>query len=151
MAKLRDVLSLPAAYRLFGRLVLGDGRHDYVRRHLRPHAGERVFDLGCGPGDILEALPEVDYVGIDLDPNYIAAATARWGQRGKFRCEDVAVSAARQPSGSLPAATLSEPTCLFFMFSDSCDPAQQASRRPATEITNRVIGCSSVCGVKPSV
>ena len=37
----------------------------------------RHLDIGCGPGDRLSSLPEVNYTGFDLDPNYIAAATRR--------------------------------------------------------------------------
>jgi SAM-dependent methyltransferase len=90
MWKLQNILAVPAAYRVFTRLVGGSAREDYVRQYVQPAAGQRVLDVGCGPGDVLAHLPAVDYYGIDIDPNYIGAAQKRYGARGTFRCEDVA-------------------------------------------------------------
>ena len=58
MPRLQQILSLPAAYRLLMSFVGKDCRPIYVRDYLRLKAGERVLDLGCGPGDILAFLPE---------------------------------------------------------------------------------------------
>src|SRR3954469_11432428 len=60
-----------------------------VNDYVRPQPGERVLDIGCGPGDALEYLPEVDYTGVDLSERYIEAARERWGDRGTFVCADV--------------------------------------------------------------
>ncbi|MGL4550379.1 MAG: class I SAM-dependent methyltransferase [Gemmataceae bacterium] len=81
----RAVLSVPAVYRLFGRLIGGNSRERVVRSFLRPNAGDRVLDLGCGPGNILDYLPPCDYVGVDADEGYIAEARQRYGTRGEFR------------------------------------------------------------------
>lgn len=84
--KLRAILSLPAAYRLFRRLV---GAHRlrvaYTAEYIRPTASDRVLDCGCGPGDFVTYLPGVDYVGIDMDEGYISSARAKYGDRGSFR------------------------------------------------------------------
>jgi SAM-dependent methyltransferase len=42
------------------------------------------LDLGCGPGQILEDLPAVDYLGVDSSAKYIRAARARYGERARF-------------------------------------------------------------------
>jgi SAM-dependent methyltransferase len=42
----------------------------------RPH--ERVLDVGCGTGGFCLAVPG-EYLGIDLDPGYVAFARWRWG------------------------------------------------------------------------
>ena len=97
MPDLRSVLALPAVYRLFGRVVGGGARATFVRDHLKPRAGDRVLDLGCGPGDLLAHLPDCDYVGVDLDPQYVAAAPARYGERGSFRCEPAEAVAELEP------------------------------------------------------
>jgi SAM-dependent methyltransferase len=83
----RSLLSLPAVYSLFRRLVGRDGaRSVYAREHLRLQPGQRVLDIGCGTGDILQFLPPVDYVGYDISPRYIERARRRFGQRGEFHC-----------------------------------------------------------------
>jgi SAM-dependent methyltransferase len=94
---LRSILALPAMYRLFGRVIGGGARPKFVRDHLRPRPGDRVLDLGCGPGDLLAHLPACDYVGVDLDPKYIAAAKARYGGHGTFRCEPAETVAELEP------------------------------------------------------
>ena len=56
-----------------------------VARYIRPRANDRVLDCGCGPGDLFEYLPDVDYVGIDIDADYVADARSRFGDRATFR------------------------------------------------------------------
>ena len=70
-----------------------------VLRSLDLH-GKRVLDIGCGPADLLSYLPEVDYVGIDLSPQYIQAARARYGNRATFLCENVADTVVREPASA---------------------------------------------------
>lgn len=61
-----------------------------VQEHVRPRAGERLLDVGCGTGAMLFELPDVDYVGVDLSPEYIAAARRLHPGRGTFIASDVA-------------------------------------------------------------
>jgi SAM-dependent methyltransferase len=87
---LRRVRSGAAPYSLFQRLVGAKrSRRLLVSRHVRPVGGERVLDVGCGPGDLLDELPSVDYLGVDLNPRYVDAARRRYGDRGRFKCADV--------------------------------------------------------------
>lgn len=85
MGDLRSVLSHSWAYRLFG-LVIGAKRSRklYLKDHIRPLDGMRVLDIGCGPATILELLPQVEYVGIDNNPDYIVDAKRKYGQRATF-------------------------------------------------------------------
>jgi SAM-dependent methyltransferase len=89
MSGLNWILDLPGSYRLLGKIacVVTNARVAYARQYLGVKAGERVLDLGCGPGDILSALPDCDYVGVDVEARYIEAARKRFGGRGTFRCE----------------------------------------------------------------
>ena len=98
--RLTTVLSVPAAYRTFQNLVGGNYHQRHLAEHARPASGEKVLDIGCGPGDILEFLTDVDYTGFDLSPEYIEAAKKRFGPRGRFWCSDVGLAAIEQERGT---------------------------------------------------
>jgi SAM-dependent methyltransferase len=85
----RAWLSNPSLYQLLQR-ALGSksARRVLVDEYLRPKPGDRILDVGCGPGDLLDFLPEVHYVGIDLNRGYIDAARRRYGDRAEFHCID---------------------------------------------------------------
>lgn len=78
-------------YERFQRLLGSDAsRRRYVRELLRPSPGARILDIGCGPGTILDYLPEdADYAGYDLNPGYIEEARRRYPGRGRFFCARV--------------------------------------------------------------
>jgi SAM-dependent methyltransferase len=83
---LKDFLAQAGIYNQFARLVGStNGLPLHIRRHIRPRAGDRVLDIGCGPAEILDALPAVDYYGFDLSPTYIESARRRFGTRGQFQ------------------------------------------------------------------
>jgi SAM-dependent methyltransferase len=96
---LRSILSIPTAYRLFGQLI-GSRNYQVVYQceYVQASPGQRILDIGCGPGDVLTYLPAVEYVGLDINPKYIRAAQARFRGRGEFRCEDVAKAVVREPA-----------------------------------------------------
>ena len=73
------LLALPSVYRIFRTIVRGDGCRIYVSEYVQPLPGEKVLDIGCGPGDILENLAAVDYLGFDISREYIEAARKRFG------------------------------------------------------------------------
>ena len=82
----RRILSLPVVYSLFSTLLGGHRvRTECVAKYIRPKSSDRVLDCGCGPADLLEYLPDVDYVGIDIDAEYVTAARSRYGDRATFR------------------------------------------------------------------
>jgi ubiquinone/menaquinone biosynthesis C-methylase UbiE len=71
---IRALLSIPLLYRA-QQLLWGSPRlHAVTSHYLALEPGQSLLDLGCGPADILVALPEIDYVGVDLSPQYIEAA-----------------------------------------------------------------------------
>ena len=82
---LRAVLSVPAVYDLFENVVgAARCRSTFVHDFVRPVAGERVLDVGCGTAAILACLPDVDYCGYDISEAYIDKARMRFAGRGRF-------------------------------------------------------------------
>jgi len=82
---IRSILSIPLAYRLFQSAAGATAtRRWLVQEAWRVTPGMRVVDIGCGPGDVLEDLPDVHYVGVDISSQYIARAKQQFGAKGKF-------------------------------------------------------------------
>lgn len=85
-----EILSLTKGYRLFGNLIGARPFRDrYAKKFIRAFEGDRVLDIGCGPGDILLSLPLIQYVGFDLSPGYIEAAKKNFSHRGQFLLKSV--------------------------------------------------------------
>jgi len=42
---------------------------------------QRVLDVGCGPGTNTQLFNHADYLGIDINPDYIASARKRFGRQ----------------------------------------------------------------------
>ena len=83
---MKATLSSPTAYQAFQ--VLGGffgARIKMIRALLPLTAGDRVVDVGCGPGFLAVRLPgDIAYVGYDTDERYIGYAQAHFGHRGRF-------------------------------------------------------------------
>lgn len=101
MNEIASLLGFPFAYRLFSGTVGGtQTRKRYLAEYVKPKAGDKVLDLGCGPADILAHLPEVNYTGLDISSKYIRAAQMRFGSRGRFLCGDVGIATLEEETGS---------------------------------------------------
>ncbi|HKW28729.1 MAG TPA: class I SAM-dependent methyltransferase [Verrucomicrobiae bacterium] len=99
--RLSSVLNRPAGYRLFRRIVGGESVwRIYLAEYVKPAPGDRTLDLGCGPADVLDFLPAVNYTGLDISPQYIEAAKKRYGSRGRFLCGDVGVATLEAERGN---------------------------------------------------
>jgi SAM-dependent methyltransferase len=86
----RKPLAAPAVFDLYQRLV---GAPNMLRRFaddwIKPRAGDRLLDIGCGTGAMVPYLPRgIALVGVDISEAYIGAATARYGAIGEFRVAD---------------------------------------------------------------
>jgi SAM-dependent methyltransferase len=58
-----------------------------VKRHNDISAVRRVLDVGCGPGTNSGEFAGLDYLGVDLNPTYVAYARRRHGRQ--FEVADV--------------------------------------------------------------
>ena len=87
----RRVLESPFVYSTYRALVTGKQEHRiFAEEYVRAEPGQRVLDVGCGPADLLEDLPDsVDYLGFDMSSAYIKEATRRYGRRARFLCRRV--------------------------------------------------------------
>lgn len=82
----RHLLARPALYRTFqAALGAGNARRRFVDEWVGARSGQRILEVGCGPGDLLAELPPgCRFVGLDLEPRYLRTAVRRWGDRGRF-------------------------------------------------------------------
>lgn len=81
----RQILQHPLIYTTYQKIVGGyRARKLFVDNDVKPQKGQQILDIGCGPGDILDFLNDVNYVGIDIDSDYISKAKQKYGHKGKF-------------------------------------------------------------------
>ena len=82
-------LTFPRLYDLFQDAIGGNAlRRRFIRNHVRPKAGDKIVDIGCGPAQILPWLPPVEYLGLDVNPACIASAERRYAGEGTFLVGD---------------------------------------------------------------
>jgi SAM-dependent methyltransferase len=80
---LRSILALPWMYRLFADILgIEANRQWFIDDVLCLRDGQKLVDVGCGPADILNRLPIVEYVGLDISDVYIQAARNKFKTRG---------------------------------------------------------------------
>lgn len=86
----RAILSHPFVYASFQTLMGAHAaRLSFVKDFVKPFAGMKVLDVGCGPADILAYMPGVQYRGYDISESYIAQARRTFGDRGTFECKQL--------------------------------------------------------------
>jgi SAM-dependent methyltransferase len=84
------LLQRASVYTAVQNLIGGPHLRRYiVERYIRPYQDDRVLDIGCGPADFVPLMPDVDYLGVDHNPDYIEQARSRYGGRARFLHADV--------------------------------------------------------------
>lgn len=87
---IRSILARSGVYMLLQNLLARPERRSFfIDHYIAARPGDRILDVGCGPAMILNWLPKVSYLGVDLNPIYIQDARARFGDRGTFLVQDV--------------------------------------------------------------
>ena len=83
-------LEISSVYaKLMGFLLGANTYKTLVDEYIQPTPGCSVLDVGCGPATILDLLHDVNYIGLDHNPNYIATAKKKYGSKGTFICAGV--------------------------------------------------------------
>src|SRR5438552_19151233 len=68
-------LKVPFLYNAFQAAVGATAlRRRLIENHVRAKPGDKVIDIGCGSAPTLQSLPDVEYVGLDINPDCIALA-----------------------------------------------------------------------------
>jgi SAM-dependent methyltransferase len=84
----RGILSHPLIYSSFQYLMgAKQGWTYFANFHIRAQKGDNILDVGCGPGDILNFLPKVNYWGFDISKTYILKAKHKYGNIANFECK----------------------------------------------------------------
>ena len=78
-------LKVPFLYNAFQGAIGGNVlRQRLIQNHVRAKPRDKVIDIGCGPAQTLQLLPDVTYVGLDTNDAYIAFARRTYGSLGTF-------------------------------------------------------------------
>ena len=86
MARSARIIELPFVYRLW-QAPFARRKFAPVLRHNDLGAARRVLDVACGPGTNTGYFLHAEYVGVDLNPDYIRFARRRWDK--EFLVADV--------------------------------------------------------------
>jgi SAM-dependent methyltransferase len=78
-------LNIPFVYNAFSAAVGANAlRRKLIQNHVRAKRGDKLIDIGCGSALALQWLPEVQYIGLDINPDCIAFASRTYGTKGTF-------------------------------------------------------------------
>lgn len=87
---LKNLLKHSAIFATFNWFIGADAtRKEFVSRYIRPTKGMKILDIGCGMGEYAGLMPEVDFTGIDISPEYIETARKHYPD-AKFHLGDAA-------------------------------------------------------------
>ena len=84
--KLSSVLAHPTAYRVW-QSPFAAAKFEPILRHNNLSRVQRVLDVGCGPGTNARLFEGRDYLGLDLNEDYVQQARQRTGMQ--FEVADV--------------------------------------------------------------
>jgi SAM-dependent methyltransferase len=87
---MKFLLEVPFVYNIFQTIGGGErAKNIYMKEYVKPKPGDKVLDLGCGPGTMIKYFQDVRYFGCDPSQKYIESAKQHYGSQGKFYCLDL--------------------------------------------------------------
>lgn len=79
---LKSILGIPTIYSLAMKMIAKDFNKVFFTPYVNAKQNDTILDIGCGPADILDVLPEsVNYYGFDLSEAYIKKAQEKYINR----------------------------------------------------------------------
>ena len=83
-----SILSSIFFYSLFQKIMSGTSFRKKIVKKFIYKKGLKVLDVGCGPAEILDSLPKIEYFGYDINPAYINFAKKKYKKKGNFFCKE---------------------------------------------------------------
>jgi len=87
------ILESPSVFNFWQKITGGEKwKSRIMKEYIKPFHGARILDVGCGTGSVLNYIDKnttVDYIGCDINQNYICQARKKFGGKGTFYCCDV--------------------------------------------------------------
>ena len=84
--KLYSLFSNTFVYLLSQKIMSGTSFRGGVVSKYITKSNVNVLDIGCGPAEILDSLPDVKYFGYDISRIYINFAKKKYKKKGNFFC-----------------------------------------------------------------
>jgi SAM-dependent methyltransferase len=84
---LKALLTKPWVYRLFKALIgSAEAQRWVMDNFFKIESGQKVVDIGCGPGMIVDMLPNgTKYVGFDISNQYIEYAWRKYSEKSDIK------------------------------------------------------------------
>ncbi|MGY8669183.1 class I SAM-dependent methyltransferase [Bradyrhizobium sp. UFLA05-109] len=99
---MKELLWFPTVYQAFQNVGgFSDARAKSIAEYLPLKSGDRLIDIGCGPGYLIKHLPNgIKYTGFDINQCYIDHARKKFSDRGTFECRPFDETVAKEFAGA---------------------------------------------------
>jgi ubiquinone/menaquinone biosynthesis C-methylase UbiE len=82
-----NLLSNTFFYSLVQKIMSATSFREKIIKQYITQNNVKVLDVGCGPAEILNILPNIKYYGFDINPTYINSAKKKYQNKGRFFCK----------------------------------------------------------------
>ena len=83
-----NFINNPVIYKIIQGIMSGTSlRNSIIKKNIKK-SNLKILDIGCGPAQILEHIPQCDYYGYDIDRRFIQYAKKKYHQKNyHFYCK----------------------------------------------------------------